>query len=200
MKKLKKLPSWLTLTADSATVVLAHASEINGGMVNQLNLRAPTLRDEHAATAIAGDDPVAREVTLFASLADAGAKDVDGLKLTDYARVQFAYSHLVQDVGIPEKKGETPAWLSVALEGAVVTLSKPYGVKDIKVDRLTLRTPTVRDVRAATSASGGDDDQRDLIILANLTESDTKDLEGLKLTDYQRLQAAYFRLVQDDGV
>ncbi|MCT4497628.1 phage tail assembly protein [Pseudomonas sivasensis] len=93
-----------------------------------------------------------------------------------------------------------PSWLVVDTEGAVVTLSKAYAFNDVKVDRLTLRAPTVRDVRAATSASNGDDEQRDTILLAELSESSTKDLEGLKLTDYQRLQAAYFRLVQDDGV
>ncbi|WLH21313.1 phage tail assembly protein [Pseudomonas simiae] len=93
-----------------------------------------------------------------------------------------------------------PAWLVVDLERAIVTLSKTYEINEMRVDRLTLRAPTVSDVRAATSASNGDDDQRDTIILANLTESGTNDLEGLKLTDYQRLQAAYFRLVQDDGV
>ncbi|WP_256578788.1 phage tail assembly protein [Pseudomonas sp. NS1(2017)] len=101
---------------------------------------------------------------------------------------------------MPDKEGELPTWLVVGPDGAVVTLSRPYDFKDIKLDRLMLRAPTVRDVRAATSASNGDDDQRDTILLANLSESDTKDLEGLKLTDYQRLQAAYFRLVQDDGV
>ncbi|MGE7813054.1 phage tail assembly protein [Pseudomonas sivasensis] len=104
------------------------------------------------------------------------------------------------DTGIPEKKDETPTWLVVGTDGAIVTLSKAYDFKDMKLDRLPLRAPTVRDVRAATSASNGDDEQRETILLADLSESDTKDLEGLKLTDYQRLQAAYFRLVQDDGV
>ncbi|PIB50003.1 hypothetical protein AOA60_27400 [Pseudomonas sp. 2822-17] len=101
---------------------------------------------------------------------------------------------------MPEKNDQIPTWLVVGPDGAIVTLSRPYDIKDIKHDRLMLRAPTVRDVRAATSASNGDDDQRETLLLANLSESDTKDLEGLKLTDYQRLQAAYFRLVQDDGV
>ena len=169
-------------------------------MVDQLTLRAPTVREVRASDAIGGDDPVQCEVTLFASLTDAGIKDIDGLKLTDYARVQAAYSRLLLAADIPENKDETPSWLVVDPEGAVVTLSKGYEIKAMVVDRLTLRAPTVRDVRAATSASAGDDDQRDTILLANLSESHTKDLEGLKLTDYQRLQAAYFRLVQDDGV
>lgn len=199
MKKLKSLPSWLTLEADSATVTLTRPYDINNAKVDQLTLRAPLLREVRASDAIGGDDAVLREVTILASLSDAGTKDLDGLKLTDYARLQAAYGRLLRDSGIPEDEGEVPSWLVVDLERAVVTLSKAYDIGDMKVDRLTLRAPTVRDVRAATSASGGDDDQRDTIILANLTESDTKDLEGLKLTDYQRLQAAYFRLVQDDG-
>jgi len=200
MKKLKKLPSWLTVAPDCATITLTRPCDVNGVKVDQLTVRAPTLREVRASDAIGGDDAVLCEVTLFASLADAGTKDIEGLKLTDYARVQSGYSRLLMDAGLPENKDDTPAWLVVGPDGAVVTLSKAYDVNDIKLDRLMLRAPTVRDVRAATSASNGDDDQRDTILLANLSESDTKDLEGLKLTDYQRLQAAYFRLVQDDGV
>lgn len=200
MKALKKLPSWLTIAADSATITLTRPSDVNGVKVDQLTLRAPTLREVRASDAISGDDEVLREVTLFASLADAGITDLDGLKLTDYSRLQSGYSRLLQDADMPENKGDTPTWLVVGSDGAVVTLSKAYDINDIKRDRLTFRAPTVRDVRTATSASNGDDEQRETILLASLSESNTKDLEGLKLTDYQRLQAAYFRLVQDDGV
>lgn len=203
MKKLKRLntlPAWLTLDLDSATVTLTRPYDINGGKVDQLTLRAPLLREVRASDAIGGEDAVLREMTILASLSDVGTKDLDGLKLTDYARLQAAYEHLLRDTGLPDDESEMPAWLVVDLERAIVTLSRPYDIKEMKVDRLTLRAPTVSDVRAATSASNGDDDQRDTIILSNLTESATTDLEGLKLTDYQRLQAAYFRLVQDDGV
>lgn len=200
MKKMKKLPSWLTVETDIATITLTRPSDVNGVKVDQLTLRAPTLREVRASDAIGGDDAVLCEVTLFASLADAGTADIDGLKLTDYARVQSGYSRLLMDAGLPEDRDDTPTWLVVGPDGAVVTLSKAYDVNDIKLDRLMLRAPTVRDVRAATSASNGDDDQRDTLLLASLSDSNTKELEGLKLTDYQRLQAAYFRLVQDDGV
>ncbi|TFY95899.1 phage tail assembly protein [Pseudomonas nabeulensis] len=199
-RKLKELPSWLAIATDCATINLTRPSDVNGVTVDQLTLRAPTLREVRASDAIGGADVVLREVTLFASLTDVGTKDIDGLKMTDYARVQTAYSQLLLDAGMPEKNDQIPTWLVVGPDGAIVTLSRPYDIKDIKHDRLMLRAPTVRDVRAATSASNGDDDQRETLLLANLSESDTKDLEGLKLTDYQRLQAAYFRLVQDDGV
>jgi hypothetical protein len=199
-RKLKELPSWLAIATDCATINLTRPSSVNGVTVDRLTLRAPTLREVRASDAIGGADAVLREVTLFASLTDVGTKDIDGLKMTDYARVQTAYSQLLLDAGMPEKNDQIPTWLVVGPDGAIVTLSRPYDIKDIKHDRLMLRAPTVRDVRAATSASNGDDDQRETLLLANLSESDTKDLEGLKLTDYQRLQAAYFRLVQDDGV
>lgn len=200
LKKLNELPSWLTLGPDSASISLTRPYDINGSKVDQLTLRAPLLREVRASDAIGGDDAVLREMTILASLSDAGTKDLDGLKLTDYARLQAAYGQLLRDTGIPEDDSIMPAWLVVDLERAIVTLSKTYEINEMRVDRLTLRAPTVSDVRSATSASNGDDDQRDTIILANLTESGTNDLEGLKLTDYQRLQAAYFRLVQDDGV
>lgn len=200
MKKLKKIPSWLAVGPDSATVTLTSTYDIHGSKVDQLTLRSPLLREVRASDAIGGSDAVMREMTILASLSDSSTKDLDGLKLTDYARLQAAYSELLRDPELPEDESITPEWLVVDLEGAVVTFSRPYDIKDMKVDRLTLRAPTVRDVRAATSASNGDEEQRETIILANLSESDTKDLEGLKLTDYQRLQAAYFRLVQDDGV
>ncbi|MCF5056834.1 phage tail assembly protein [Pseudomonas proteolytica] len=93
-----------------------------------------------------------------------------------------------------------PAWLVVTADSATVTLSRPSEINSVVVDRLTLRSPTVREVRAANATAGGDDEAREMHLFASLSESGIKDLEGLKLTDYQRLQAAYFRLVQDDGV
>jgi len=93
-----------------------------------------------------------------------------------------------------------PTWLTVTPESAAITLSRPSEINGVMVDRLTLRSPTVREVRAANATSGGDDELREMHLFASLSEAGTKDLEGLKLTDYQRLQTAYFRLVQDDGV
>ena len=93
-----------------------------------------------------------------------------------------------------------PAWLKVTADNAVVTLSRPSDVNGVKVDTLTLRSPTVREVRAADRASGGDEEQRELMLFAGLADAGISDLEDLKLVDYHRLQAGYFRLVQDVGV
>ena len=81
MKALKKLPSWLTVEADSATITLTRPSDVNGVKVDQLTLRAPTLREVRASDAIGGDDAVLCEVTLFASLADAGTTDIEDSNL-----------------------------------------------------------------------------------------------------------------------
>nr|WP_032829555.1 phage tail assembly protein [Pseudomonas sp. GM74] len=93
-----------------------------------------------------------------------------------------------------------PAWLSVTAENAVVSLSRPSEVNGVQIDKLTLRSPTVREVRAADRAAGGDDEQRELVLFAELAGAAIADLEGLKVVDYNRLQAGYFRLEQDDGV
>lgn len=96
---------------------------------------------------------------------------------------------------------KTPAWLTVAADSVTVTLSKPSEFNGIQLDRISLRAPTVRDIRAAQqTGAGSDDEQRELNLFASLAEVGVKDLEGMALKDYTRLQTAYFRLVQDDDV
>jgi len=90
-----------------------------------------------------------------------------------------------------------PAWLTLSADRVVVKLSRPSEANGVQVDSLSLRAPTVRDLRVAQSGNG-DDEQRELNLFASLAEIGTKDLEGLALKDYSRLQTGYFRLVQDD--
>ncbi|RMT94828.1 hypothetical protein ALP38_00514 [Pseudomonas amygdali pv. sesami] len=77
-------------------------------------------------------------------------------------------------------------------------LTKPAEVNSVQVDTITMRAPTVRDVRTAQAAANGDDEQRELNLFASLAEMSVRDLEGLSLKDYSRLQAGYFRLVRYD--
>lgn len=95
-------------------------------------------------------------------------------------------------------QAKIPNWMKLSADGVVVALTRPSEANGIKVDSLSLRSPTVRDIRAAQSAGSGDDEQRELNLFASLAEVGIKDLEGLALKDYGRLQAGYFRLVQDD--
>ncbi|MEN5225523.1 phage tail assembly protein [Pseudomonas asiatica] len=95
---------------------------------------------------------------------------------------------------------KTPAWLSLSADRVTVTLSKPTELNGVTVDTVSLRSPTVRDIRVAQQGAGDDDEQRELNLFASLAEVGAKDLEGMALKDYSRLQTAYFRLVQDDDV
>jgi len=83
-------------------------------------------------------------------------------------------------------------------EGFRIRLKYPTELNGVQVDRLTMRAPCVRDVRAAQAASNGDVEQREMSLFASLTQTPEADLMSLKMVDYMRLQAGYFRLVTDD--
>ncbi|MCF9017335.1 phage tail assembly protein [Pseudomonas syringae] len=91
-----------------------------------------------------------------------------------------------------------PKWMTLTAENVSVKLTKPAEVNSVQVDTITMRAPTVRDVRTAQAASNGDEEQRELNLFATLAQMGVGDLEGLSLKDYSRLQAGYFRLVRDD--
>lgn len=193
----KKLPQWLTVTAEGAVVTLSRPSDANGIKVDTLTLRAPAVREVRAADRASNGDDEQRELMLFAGLAEVGLKDLEGLKLVDYRRVQAAYSRLAPDT---DYSTSMPAWLSITTDNVLVTLSCPSMINGVTVDKLALRSPTVRDVRSANREAGGDDEQRELVLFAELAGAPVADLEGLKLVDFNRLQAGYFRMDQDNGV
>ena len=93
-----------------------------------------------------------------------------------------------------------PKYLRLEAASVVVTLSKPTEFNGVTSDTISLRAPTVRDIRAASTTANGDEEQAELNLFASLAEVGTKDLEGMALKDYTRLQTGYFRLVHDDGV
>lgn len=193
----KKVPAWLSLSALAAVVTLTRPSNANGVLVETLILRAPLVREVRAADRASNGDEEQRELMLFAGLAEVGVKDLEGLKLTDYRRVQAAYSQLVPETDYTD---EMPSWLSVTTDQAVVTLSCPSEINGVSVDTVALRSPTVGDVRAANRDAAGDAEQRELVLFASLAGAPIADLEGLKLVDFNRLQAGYFRMDQDDGI
>lgn len=96
------------------------------------------------------------------------------------------------------QENRLPGWLTLDADAALVRLSRPAQCNGVSVDTLTLRAPTVRDIRLAGKVAGDDAEERELQLFASLAQVSRQDLEGLKLSDYQRLQGAYFRLVQDD--
>ena len=95
---------------------------------------------------------------------------------------------------------KVPEWLTITADSATIKLSKIVKVNQIETDQLTMRSPTVREVRAATKAAPDDEEQSEMILFASLTDAGQYDLGELSVRDYKRLQAAYFRLVREDRV
>lgn len=91
-----------------------------------------------------------------------------------------------------------PKYLKLTAENVTVTLTKPTEMNGIKVDTITLRAPTVRDMRMSSQTSDGDDEQRELNLFASLAEVSVKDLEGLTYKDYNRVSTGYTFLVRED--
>ena len=87
-----------------------------------------------------------------------------------------------------------PEWLELTAAGAVVKLKYPLEVDGVKMDKVAMRAPCLRDLRAANSTSNGDQEQLEVTMLCSLTEIGEKDLGAIKTVDYKRLQEGYFRL------
>lgn len=91
-----------------------------------------------------------------------------------------------------------PKYLNLSADSVTVTLTKPSEVNGVNVQTITMRSPTVRDVRASMQTGGDDDEQRELNLFASLSEVGVKDLEGLTYKDYNRLATGYNFLVRED--
>lgn len=90
-----------------------------------------------------------------------------------------------------------PKYLKLTDENVTVTLSKPSELNGIKVDTITLRAPTVRDMRISTQTGGDSDEQREMNLFASLAEVGVKDLESLLYKDYNRISTGYTFLVRE---
>jgi hypothetical protein len=98
------------------------------------------------------------------------------------------------------KDNVLPKWLQLGSGIATVSLSRASQANGIQVDKLTLREPTVREMRAATLQGGSNEEEQEMVLFCSLASIGRADLEGLLMRDYRRLQTAYFRLGADDGV
>ncbi|WPN45086.1 phage tail assembly protein [Pseudomonas sp. P8_241] len=98
------------------------------------------------------------------------------------------------------KDNVLPKWLQLGDGIATIMLSKASQANGIQVDKLTLREPTVREMRAATLQGGTNEEEQEMVLFCSLASIGRADLEGLLMRDYRRLQTAYFRVGADDGV
>jgi hypothetical protein len=67
-----------------------------------------------------------------------------------------------------------------------IQLSYPVEVSGVKVDRLTLRRPKVRDTQAAEKAGNGQ--AYDVALLAALCDVEPSAIQDLDLADFKKLQ------------
>lgn len=93
-----------------------------------------------------------------------------------------------------------PSWLSLSDGGVAVTLKYPANFNGLMVDKLVMRAPSVKDMMAAKAASNGDYEKLEMNMFCSLLMATEAEVMALKYKDYKRLQAGYFRLVEDDEV
>ena len=97
-------------------------------------------------------------------------------------------------------KDALPKWLEMTADGFRITLKTPVELCHVKTETIEMRSPSVKDIKAANAAANGDQELRELHLFSSLTQIPAKDLDELKYLDYRRLQAGYFRLVEEDDV
>lgn len=93
----KALPSWLAMTDEGVNITLKYKTQVNGMTVDKLFMRAPSIRDNRNAQAIANGDRELHEFHLFSSLTECPVKEIEGLKERDYRRLQEGYFRLVDE-------------------------------------------------------------------------------------------------------
>ncbi|CAH0177637.1 hypothetical protein SRABI123_01357 [Pseudomonas sp. Bi123] len=91
-----------------------------------------------------------------------------------------------------------PSWLKVSDDSVIVTMKGAVNIGGLLVDKLTMRAPTVRDQRAATATANNDYEQIEINMLCSLLTATEPEIAALSVRNYNRLQAGYFRLVEED--
>ncbi|SMF59226.1 MULTISPECIES: phage tail assembly protein [unclassified Pseudomonas] len=188
-------PTWLNIEGGRAVVSLSVPLDVYGEVRKALTMRCPTMREDVMVAHQAGDNDEQRELLMLGSLCELTEDQLTALQVRDYRRLQRAYKELLGD-----DSGENPAWLKLTLEHAVVHLVEPIERDGVKVDRLTLQSPSIRLSREVEAEAGDDNSKLETLLFQRLTETTPAELHSLTIRDYNRVRAAYFRLVHQDGV
>ncbi|EPN29867.1 MULTISPECIES: phage tail assembly protein [Pseudomonas syringae group] len=91
-----------------------------------------------------------------------------------------------------------PSWLALTDSGVTITLKYPVEINTVKVNKVNMRAPCVRDNRAAAAAANGSAEAHEVYLFCSLIEAGKDDLDRMTQRDYRRLQEGYFRLVEED--
>jgi len=93
----KPVPSWLVVSDSHVVVTLKGSVLIGGVAVDKLTLRAPTVRDERAASAVANGDSEKYELHLLCSLAQVTEPELMTLSVRNYKRLMAGYFRLDEE-------------------------------------------------------------------------------------------------------
>ena len=85
------------------------------------------------------------------------------------------------------KDNVLPKWLQLGDGIATVALSRASQANGIQVDKLTLREPTVREMRSATLQGGSNEEEQEMVLFCSLASIGRGDLEGLLTVSYTHL-------------
>lgn len=91
-----------------------------------------------------------------------------------------------------------PSWMVVTDTDVTVTMKGAVEIGGVKTDKLTMRAPTIKDVRAAKAGAKDDYEQMELSLFCSLLQATEAEVLTLGVKNYNRLQAGYFRLVEED--
>ena len=68
-----------------------------------------------------------------------------------------------------------------------IKLQSPIKIEGVEINELSLRAPKVRDL-LAISKGGGDDSEREIKLISNLSEIALEAIQELDLRDYMKIQ------------
>ena len=89
-----------------------------------------------------------------------------------------------------------------ASDTATIELSAPIEAGGVRTERVTLRRPLVRDLRAAARAAGraAGDGEIEFRLFVNLCEVTPETLDAMAMADYLELQEAYRRFLSRPSI
>lgn len=95
-----KIPAWMTIDHDSATVRLRHPRDLGGVKVDRIRLMSPNIKLVRACRAAHPKDEEAEEMMLLSSMSQLPIGDLESLDIKDYNRLQQGYFRLYTDDGL----------------------------------------------------------------------------------------------------
>lgn len=95
-----KIPDWMTIDHDSATIRLRHPRDLSGVKTDRIRMVSPSIKMVRVCRAAHPKDEEAEELMLFSSMSQLPVEDLEKLDIKDYGRLQQGYFRLHTDDGL----------------------------------------------------------------------------------------------------